>query len=173
VVFFSRTRQCRWKKGESSGHRLQVKSVRTDCDRDVVLVHAEPLGPVCHLGTETCFDGTSAVLVQTTASAPNASGGVLEDLVDLVHSRIGESPEKSYTARLLQAGPPRIGQKVGEEGVELAIAAQSDDRQAIANEAADLLYHLAVLLESKGVSVSDISSVLSSRRGKSGLRPAN
>jgi phosphoribosyl-ATP pyrophosphohydrolase/phosphoribosyl-AMP cyclohydrolase len=161
VVFFSRSRQTRWKKGERSGNRLIVKSIFADCDHDAVLVLAEPLGPVCHLGTKSCFEPRAS---ESRSMPPQYDPGTLENLAAIVRSRLKEPPENSYTSKLLNMGQSRVAQKVGEEAVELAIAAQSDDGDRIASEAADLLYHFTVLLECKGITLDKVKSVLESRQ---------
>jgi phosphoribosyl-ATP pyrophosphohydrolase/phosphoribosyl-AMP cyclohydrolase len=151
VTFFSRSKSRLWTKGEDSGHWLHLVDVRTDCDADTLLVRARPDGPTCHLGRSSCF--------------PEAPGDVLAELDALVGARHDADPASSYTARLLASGLPRIAQKVGEEGVETALAAVTADDAALAGEAADLLYHLLVLLHARGLSLADALEVLRSRRG--------
>lgn len=156
VVFFSRSRRKLWEKGETSGHTLALAEVRTDCDRDTLLVTALPSGPVCHLGTGTCFGDTAA--------APAADKlGFLADLESVIEQRIAERPEGSYTARLYAQGPKRIAQKVGEEGLEVALAAVTETDEALLGEAADLLYHLLLLLKSRGLRLEDAIAQLQSR----------
>lgn len=152
VTFFSRSRQRPWVKGETSGHFLDLKSIRADCDRDTLLVMAEPHGPTCHLGTSGCF-GAEAV--------PPSS--FLSRLDALVAERSAERPVGSYTTRLLDAGVRRIAQKVGEEGVEMALAAVAQDDAALLGEAADLVYHLLVLLHARGLALADVTRVLEQR----------
>lgn len=155
VVFYSRTRKRLWEKGETSGHRLDVASVSADCDRDALLVLAHPRGPVCHTGTPTCF-----------ASAPASAAGKLAFLAELqkiIARRIADKPQGSYSARLWAAGPSRIAQKIGEEGVEVALAAAAEEDPRIISESADLLYHLLLLLESRGLSLADVAQALASR----------
>jgi phosphoribosyl-ATP pyrophosphohydrolase/phosphoribosyl-AMP cyclohydrolase len=154
VTFFSRSKGRLWQKGETSGNRLALRSVRPDCDDDALLVLAEPEGPTCHLGTASCFCG-------------NAAHGPawLGELERVVQSRAAAPADESYTARLLAAGLPRIAQKVGEEGVETALAAVTGDEAALAGEAADLLYHLIVLLHARGLSLEDAVRVLRERHG--------
>ncbi len=130
VVFFSRSRQALWIKGETSGHFLEVVDVSTDCDADAILVLAEPLGPTCHKGTESCFADAAPADAQRLAFL-----GLLEDII--AH-RIADQPEGSYTARLFAEGPGRIAQKVGEEGVETALAAVTRDDDGLLSECADL-----------------------------------
>jgi phosphoribosyl-ATP pyrophosphohydrolase/phosphoribosyl-AMP cyclohydrolase len=155
VVFFSRSKQRLWMKGETSGHVLDLVDVRTDCDRDALLVTARPNGPVCHVGTPTCFgDGTAA-----SASAL----GFLSTLEGVIEQRIAASPEGSYTARLVAKGPNRIAQKVGEEGLEVALAAVAEGEDKVISESADLLYHLLVLLKSRGLTLARVVGELESR----------
>lgn len=149
VTFFSRSRQRLWTKGETSGHVLELVSLELDCDRDTLLVQAIAHGPTCHLQRTSCF--------------PEAPGDVLGALDALIAARVREKPEGSYTTRLLDAGLPRIAQKVGEEGVETALAAVTADDAALAGEAADLLYHLVVLLNARGMGLRDVLDVLASR----------
>lgn len=154
VVFFSRSKQRLWMKGETSGHVLDLVEVRTDCDRDALLVTARPHGPVCHVGTATCFGDEAA------------AGGALAFLSKLegvIEQRIAENPEGSYTARLFAKGPNRIAQKVGEEGLEVALAAVVESDDKVISESADLLYHLLVLLKSRGVTLARVVAELESR----------
>jgi phosphoribosyl-AMP cyclohydrolase / phosphoribosyl-ATP pyrophosphohydrolase len=154
VVFFSRSKQRLWMKGETSGHVLDLVDVRTDCDRDALLVTARPHGPVCHTGTATCFGDEAA------------AGGALTFLSKLegvIEQRIAENPEGSYTARLFAKGPNRIAQKVGEEGLEVALAAVAEGDDKVISESADLLYHLLVLLKSRGVPLARVVTELESR----------
>lgn len=150
VTFFSRSKQRLWVKGETSGHYLGLVTVEADCDSDTLLVQARPAGPTCHLGTQSCF-----------AAAP---GNVLVELDALIASRERERPADSYTTRLFDAGVRAIAQKVGEEGVETALAAVVQDDTALLGEAADLLYHLAVLLRARGLSLPQVSAVLAARQ---------
>lgn len=149
VAFFSRSRQVLWTKGETSGNTLELVSIDADCDGDTLLVQARPRGPTCHLGRASCF-----------ADAP---GDLLAELDALVAARERERPDGSYTTRLLETGVPRIAQKVGEEGVETALAAVTGDGPALAGEAADLVYHLLVLLRARGLSFADVGKALASR----------
>ena len=146
VTFYSRSRKELWTKGERSGHFLQLVSVEVDCDGDTLLVLAHPQGPTCHLQRTSCF-----------ADAP---GGFLADLEALVAQRERERPVGSYTTRLFDAGVRSIAQKVGEEGVETALAAVAQQDAELAGEAADLLYHLLVLLRARGMSLEDAIAVL-------------
>lgn len=158
VTFFSRSKQRLWTKGESSGHVLALKSARVDCDGDTLLVQAEPLGPTCHLGTSSCFGEHAQV------SPPL---GFLATLDRLVEQRHEERPAGSYTTRLFEGGIRRIAQKVGEEGVETALAAVAQDDEALLGEAADLIFHLMVALRARGLSTSDVCRVLEARHRSS------
>lgn len=152
VTFFSRSKQRLWTKGESSGHYLQLVAIETDCDADTLLIQAKPAGPTCHLGRSSCF-----------ADAP---GDFLAELDAFIAKRECERPAGSYTTRLFESGVKRIAQKVGEEGVETALAAVAGDREELCNEAADLLYHLIVLLRASGLSLPDALAVLERRHRK-------
>lgn len=160
LVFWSRSRQTLWEKGETSGHTLNLVSIRTDCDRDTLLAKALPAGPVCHTGSATCFG--------------ELDGGVgfLAHLQRIIAERATESPDSSYTAKLLAAGIQRVAQKVGEEGVELALAATTDDRNKITDEAADLLYHTLVLLRAKDLTLEDVTARLAERHQRSNTSDA-
>jgi phosphoribosyl-ATP pyrophosphohydrolase/phosphoribosyl-AMP cyclohydrolase len=149
VVFFSRSRQTLWEKGESSGHTLDFVSVRTDCDNDTLLIAARPRGPVCHTGTVTCFGNDPATFL-----------GRLEAVIE---QRISERPDGSYTARLFAQGPKRIAQKVGEEGLEVALAAAAETDDKVIAESADLLFHLLVLLRSRGIEFDKVIAELAAR----------
>ncbi|MDN7123409.1 bifunctional phosphoribosyl-AMP cyclohydrolase/phosphoribosyl-ATP diphosphatase HisIE [Pseudidiomarina terrestris] len=153
VTFFSRSKQRLWCKGESSGHHLQLVSLHTDCDQDSLLALALPQGPTCHLGTESCFSATDF-----------SEQPLLNQLMRIVQSRSANPEGSSYTERLLAEGSKRAAQKVGEEGVETALAAVADDREELLNESADLLYHLLVLLRSKDLELSDVLTILHQRR---------
>ena len=156
ATFFSRSRGGRWRKGETSGHRIKVQSISLDCDGDTLLLRAEPLGPACHLGAETCF-----------GAALTRGIGQLGALERTIAERATASPEESWTAKLIARGPKRIAQKVGEEGVETALAGAAGDKEELCNEAADLLYHLGVLLRARGASFDDVMQVLAQREKKS------
>ena len=151
VHFWSRSRQRLWRKGESSGHVLQLVSIVADCDNDTLLVQALPQGPTCHRGTPTCFDAA-------TPSQP-----WLNELEALIAARAGADPASSYVAKLLAGAPSRRAQKVGEEGVEVALAAVSGDTDALRGEAADLVFHLLVLLRGAGLSLADVVGELAGR----------
>jgi phosphoribosyl-ATP pyrophosphohydrolase/phosphoribosyl-AMP cyclohydrolase len=155
AVFFSRTKQRLWEKGETTGHTLDVVDVIADCDHDTLLVTARPRGPACHNGTLTCFGDESR----------NAATGIafLAKLERVIAQRATEKPEDSYTARLLEKGVARVAQKVGEEGVELALAAAALGEDKVIEEAADLLFHMLVLLRARGVSLPQVVSQLESR----------
>jgi phosphoribosyl-AMP cyclohydrolase / phosphoribosyl-ATP pyrophosphohydrolase len=149
VTFYSRSKQRLWTKGESSGHALVLKSIRVDCDADTLLVQADPRGPTCHLGTTSCFgDEVRPPL------------GFLAELDTLVASRKAELPEGSYTTQLFNSGTRRIAQKVGEEGVETALAAVTQGDDELLGEAADLIFHLTVLLRARGFGLADVTRVL-------------
>lgn len=152
VTFYSRTRKRLWTKGEESGNFLKVVSLVPDCDEDTLLIMAEPAGPVCHTGEATCFGPGSS-----------KKENFLGYLGQLVHERKMKMPENSYTTRLFSAGLNKIAQKVGEEAVELIIEAKDDNRELFLNEAADLIYHLIVLLEAKDCSLGEVEAVLHSR----------
>ncbi len=155
VVFYSRSRQCLWEKGETSGHTLNVAAIRTDCDADTLLITARPLGPTCHEGTATCF-GDAALTGAMRL-------GFLAELADVIEQRRTQSPEQSYTARLFAAGPKRLAQKVGEEGVEVALAAVGEGDEPLLSESADLLFHLMVLLRSRNLSLEQVAAELETR----------
>lgn len=155
VVFYSRSRQRLWLKGETSGNTLELVSIAPDCDGDTLLVRVNPTGPACHLGTRTCFDGDGEAPPQ---------GDFLYRLQELIRQRAQGDPQTSYTAQLLQAGVKRIAQKVGEEGVEVALAGVSGEESDLLSESADLLYHLLVLLVSRGLSMSQVVEELESHR---------
>lgn len=155
VVFFSRSRQQLWEKGETSGHTLLLVDIAPDCDGDALLVTARPQGPTCHLGTRTCFGEEPASAAERLA--------FLGRLEDVIESRIAEAPESSYTARLYARGPRRIAQKVGEEGLEVALAAAAEGDENVVAEAADLLYHLLVLLRSRGLRLDRVIDELQKR----------
>ena len=155
VTFFSRSRNQLWTKGETSGNFLRVTHVSADCDRDSILVLAHPDGPTCHNGTPTCF---------ADSREPQASRiAFLATLQATIAQRIADSPEGSYTARLFASGVSRIAQKVGEEGVETALAAVSRDDEGLVSECADLLFHLLVLLKSRELDLERVVEELKAR----------
>ena len=152
VTFFSRSKGRLWTKGESSGHVLELVGIETDCDRDTLLVRAIPHGPTCHLQRASCF--------------PEAPSDFLGELDALVARRERERPEGSYTTSLFEAGVRRCAQKVGEEGVETALAAVAQDDAALVGEAADLVFHLMVTLRARGLSLEDVRSELKRRHSR-------
>lgn len=154
VVFWSRSKNRLWEKGETSGHSLDLVSMALDCDADTLLVRAVPAGPVCHRGTTTCFDDDGAA-AETL--------GFLGELEAIIANRMTSATEASYTAKLLAAGTRRIAQKVGEEGVEVALAGAAGNREELISESADLLYHLIVMLKSRDLSLRDVAAELQSR----------
>lgn len=164
VTFFSRSRGRLWTKGESSGHVLRLSEIRWDCDRDTFLVLADPEGPTCHTGSESCFDGR--ILFQTGPPPPFET---LSGLLDLIHRRREASSETSYVARLLSGPKSQLLKKLVEEAGETMAAVFEGDRRAIASEMADLLFHLLVTMEREEVSWSDLFGILGERTGTGGL----
>jgi len=156
VTFWSRSRQELWTKGETSGNYLHLVDVHMDCDRDCLLVRARPEGPTCHLGTDTCFDGEGRVMPELA---------FLAELERVIAKRDENRPEGSYTTTLFESGVKRIAQKVGEEGVETALAAVAGDDEELLNESADLIYHLLVLLRSRQLELGSVLEVLKARHG--------
>ena len=152
VTFYSRSRKSLWTKGETSGNTLDLVDISTDCDSDALLVLAKPTGPTCHTGQTSCF--TTSVSMQWN---------VLSQLTDVIRQRDVERPKDSYTTELFTNGISRIAQKVGEEGVEVVIAAMESNKEALASEAADLIFHLLVLLRAKEMSLNDVVDVLQRR----------
>ncbi|MFA0036857.1 bifunctional phosphoribosyl-AMP cyclohydrolase/phosphoribosyl-ATP diphosphatase HisIE [Vibrio sp. 10N.261.52.A1] len=154
VTFFSRTKERLWTKGETSGNVLQLVNMSLDCDNDTLLVKVNPIGPTCHLGTTTCWD-----------SDPQEESHMvwLHQLEQLLAARKDADPDSSYTASLYARGTKRISQKVGEEGVEVALAATSGDKAELVCESADLIYHLMVLLQDQGLSMNDVVNKLKER----------
>ena len=150
VTFFSRSKNRLWTKGETSGNFLIVNEITADCDNDSLLVKVNPSGPVCHTGNKSCF-------------GEETSKGFLYELEQVVNQRIDENVEDSYTNKVYRKGINKVAQKVGEEAVELVIEAKDDNPELFKNEAADLLYHLLILLKAKKVSFSDIEEILKSR----------
>lgn len=157
VTFWSRSKQRLWAKGETSGNGLRVVSIHADCDKDALLVLAEPEGPTCHLGTTSCF-----------GEADHVGPAWLGELSRIVADRAASGDGESYTRKLLAQGPARIAQKIGEEGVEVALAAVGSSPDHCAEEVADLLYHVAVLMEARGFGWSEVITVLRSRHSAAG-----
>lgn len=153
VTFFSRTKNRLWTKGETSGNFLHVASMIPDCDRDTLLIMVRPAGPVCHTGSDTCFDE------ENDARTPL----FLDYLTEVIRQRRGQPKETSYTASLFAKGLNKIAQKVGEEAVEVVIEAKDENKDLFLNEAADLLFHLMVLLEAKQTSLREVIGVLETR----------
>ena len=156
VTFYSRSRNCLWTKGETSGNKLELREIELDCDGDTLLVTAVPTGPTCHLEKPSCFD--------RDAELPGF--GFVGQLESIIINRMKNPSSESYTARLVNAGVQRIAQKVGEEGVEVALAAMKGDRKEIVSEAADLMYHVLVLLHHQDLSFSDVARQLEGRHRK-------
>ena len=152
VTFYSRSRQKLWTKGEESGNFLYMEKIIPDCDNDTLLIKARPAGPVCHTGSDTCFD---------EKNKPGIS--FLEKLEKIIQKRKREMPEGSYTSKLFSKGVNKIAKKLGEEAVELVIEAKDSNDELFLNEAADLLYHLQVLLVSRDKELSDVVKVLADR----------
>ncbi len=150
VTFFSRSKNRLWTKGEESGNFLEVKDIQVDCDNDTILIKVIPAGPTCHKGTTSCF-------------ADETPKGFLYELERIVSDRIDTNDEKSYTNKLYKRGINKVAQKVGEEAVELVIEAKDNDADLFKNEAADLFYHIIILLKAKGFTLSEIEAVLRER----------
>lgn len=153
VTFWSRTRQCLWTKGETSGFFLHVKEIKPDCDNDTLLITAKPDGPVCHKGTDTCWG-------ETNESSPLL---FLTELQDFIEKRHKEMPEGSYTTSLFNDGLNRMAQKVGEEALEAVIEATNGTNDRLIYELSDLFYHIEVLLTSKGLRIEDVAKELKTR----------
>jgi len=150
VTFFSRSKNKLWTKGETSGNFLFVKDILIDCDNDTILIKADPVGPTCHTGSTTCFKEETAK-------------GFLYELEQTIAQRINENDRESYTNKLYRKGINKVAQKVGEEAVELVIEAKDNNEDLFKNEAADLLYHLLILLKTKNVKLEDVELVLKNR----------
>ena len=153
VTFFSRSKNRLWTKGETSGNFLNVKSITTDCDNDALLIKVNPSGPVCHTGKKSCF-------------GEETPKGFIYELEQIINQRIDDNIPDSYTNKLFRKGINKVAQKVGEEAVELVIEAKDDNPELLKNEAADLLYHLLILLKVKSISFSEIEEVLLNRHKK-------
>ncbi|NRA84711.1 MAG: bifunctional phosphoribosyl-AMP cyclohydrolase/phosphoribosyl-ATP diphosphatase HisIE [Gammaproteobacteria bacterium] len=152
VTFYSRTKERLWTKGESSGNFLEVKDISQDCDNDTLLIMANPIGPTCHLGTQSCF-----------ADSDGFSLDFISQLDGVIDDRFINRDNNSYTSSLFDSGVKRMAQKVGEEGVEVALAAATNDREELVNESSDLLYHLLVLLRSQAVPLTEVIDNLKQR----------
>lgn len=152
VTFFSRTKQRLWTKGETSGNFLTVKELKVDCDHDTVLIKAEPAGPVCHRGTDTCFGEEN-----------KSKTAFIDKLRATIKDRKQNPTGKSYTASLFSKGINKVAQKVGEEAVEIVIEAKDDNKELFLGEAADLLFHYLVLLEAKGYELDEVMEILMDR----------
>ncbi len=154
VTFFSRTKNRLWTKGEESGNFLIVKDIKPDCDNDTLLIKVAPVGPVCHTGADTCWD------------EKNTDANFIFKLEEIIADRKNNPTDVSYTSSLFKKGINKIAQKVGEEAVELVIEAKDNDADLFKNEAADLLFHYLILLQAKGYSLQDITSILEQRHKK-------
>ncbi|WP_159821080.1 bifunctional phosphoribosyl-AMP cyclohydrolase/phosphoribosyl-ATP diphosphatase HisIE [Colwellia sp. 20A7] len=155
ATFFSRSKQALWVKGETSGNFLNVEQVLTDCDQDSLLIACNPIGPTCHLGTESCFPEQKL----TTQN-------FLSQLEQVIESRKDDDPKESYTAHLFSRGTTKMAQKVGEEGVEVALAAVAETKEDLLGECADLFYHTLVLLADQKIELSEVMKVLQDRHNK-------
>jgi len=153
VTFYSRSKQRIWTKGEQSGNFLFLIEIREDCDNDTLLIKADPAGPVCHTGADTCFGETN-------------DRDFLQTLSDQIRQRFDNRSGNSYTSNLFEKGINKVAQKVGEEAIELVIEAKDDNKDLFLNEAADLLYHYMVLLQAKGCSIEDVKKLLAGRHKK-------
>ncbi len=156
VTFFSRSKQRLWTKGETSGNFLLVKEILSDCDNDTILIKAQPTGPVCHTGADTCFNESN-------------SSFSLQKLEDIIADRKNNPSDNSYTSSLFKKGINKVAQKVGEEAVEMVIESKDDNEEKFLNESADLLYHYLVLLRAKNYSLNDVMKVLAERQNKKPL----
>ena len=152
VTFYSRTKERLWTKGETSGNFLKVREIIADCDNDTLLIKVNPVGAVCHTGSDTCFDETN-----------KGKAGFLHYLQNVIHERKTNPTESSYTSKLFAKGVNKIAQKVGEEAVELVIEAKDNNTHLFKNEAADLLFHYLILLEEKDIQLDEIIEVLQER----------
>jgi phosphoribosyl-AMP cyclohydrolase / phosphoribosyl-ATP pyrophosphohydrolase len=150
VAFFSRSKQRLWTKGETSGNFLLVKEILIDCDSDTILIKAQPTGPVCHTGADTCFNETN-------------SSFSLQKLEDIIADRKNNPSDSSYTSSLFEKGINKVAQKVGEEAVEMVIESKDDNKEKFLNESADLLFHYLILLQAKNYSLNDVMKVLAER----------
>ena len=167
--YYSRSRGVLWQKGETSTHVQRVVEVRLDCDGDTLLYRVEQTGPACHTGTRTCFStvlGRSGGRADSVVAEEDPGGHVLSRLARTIAQRAADRPKGSYTAELLAQGTGKASQKVGEEAVEVVVAANSEDDERLASEAADLLYHLLVLLQARGVPLDAVLQELEQRGEK-------
>jgi phosphoribosyl-ATP pyrophosphohydrolase/phosphoribosyl-AMP cyclohydrolase len=155
VTFFSRSKNRLWTKGESSGNFLELVSIAVDCDGDSILIKANPRGPVCHTGSDTCFDESN-----------DSKTGFIDQLREIIKDRKNNPNQNSYTASLFAKGINKIAQKVGEEAVEIVIEAKDDNKELFLGEAADLLFHYLILLEAKGYELDEVMQVLMERHKK-------
>ena len=162
VTFWSRSRNCLWTKGETSGNFLNLVDMKIDCDNDTLLVHAIPDGPTCHKGTDTCW-GEENTMQQGSALQSDNPLLFLTELQDFINRRHEEMPEGSYTTSLFKDGINRIAQKVGEEALEAVIEATNGTNEKLVYEASDMIYHLIVLLTSKGLRIEDVANELAKR----------
>ncbi|MCX2726732.1 bifunctional phosphoribosyl-AMP cyclohydrolase/phosphoribosyl-ATP diphosphatase HisIE [Thermomicrobium sp. 4228-Ro] len=163
VHFWSRSRQRLWMKGETSGHVLELVELRVDCDGDALLARVRPHGPTCHTGKTSCFDTEPLARLE---AAPE-SAAIVDEVARVIAARAADPQPGSYTSALLAAGVDRIARKIGEEAAEVIVAAKNGEPEPLAREAADLLYHLLVLLQACGVPVEQVWQVLRERRGHS------
>lgn len=160
--YWSRSRQALWRKGETSGHEQRVAEIRLDCDGDAILYRVDQEGPACHTGTRTCF-ATRVTAEGGTSPEPDPGGHLLTRLASTIARRAEERTPGSYTVTLLDHGLAKVSQKVGEEAVETVVAAHAESDERLANEAADLLFHLLVLLRARGVSLDTVLRTLEAR----------
>lgn len=163
VTFYSRTRKCLWTKGETSGNFLEVVSIKIDCDQDTLLIRVHPAGPVCHTGTDTCWGEENKGFAPVEHSMSENPLLFLSELQDFIEKRHQEMPEGSYTTSLFRDGLNRMAQKVGEEALELVIEACNGTDERMIYEGSDMLYHLIVLLTSKGLRIEDMAQELLER----------
>ena len=162
--YYSRSRQTLWRKGEASGHTQVIREIRIDCDGDTVLYRVDQTGPACHTGARTCF--ASVVWEGTLAGSEDPGGHLLSRLASTIAARAAERPAGSYTVQLLDRGVAKASQKVGEEAVEVVVAANAEEPERLASEAADLLYHLLVLLQARGVPLDAVLRELERRESR-------
>ncbi len=160
ITFYSRTKKRLWTKGETSGHFLLVKEIKTDCDNDTILIKATPQGPVCHTGADTCFNEENVKKIVERNATPYL---FLAELESVITDRISHPTEKSYTASLFAKGINKMAQKVGEEAVELVIESKDNNDELFLNEGADLLFHYLILLQAKGFTLQDVIAILEKR----------